>query len=343
MDIICKFCNKKYASYSSRSNHIKKFHNQESTICNTNVTLCNKNVTNCNNNDSSNYICKLCKENFNNRQTKWRHEKTCKQENKQEIELLKILLSEMNKKISKLEREKNKSNNKNINNGSINNGKIINNININAPGQELMTLTKDDIDTIFKANIKSVITYIEKTNFDKEKKYNHNFCTTNQNGKYLLHYDEESSSIKSTKKKYFYQEMISNAVFRIESSYNKYKSKFKKDKQEKIQDIITRLKEIKDYDFNNKILKSLLDELNLLSYNSRNIVLDTWNESEIPPSLDEKKVSDVSEYFLKYQPVVDTITKLQNSKSLSCDTDSDKVVKNMLFNRKSSSDSIIDV
>ena len=73
MDIICKFCNKKYASYSSRSNHVKKFHNQESTMSNTNVTLCNKNVTNCNNNDSSNYICKLCKENFNNRQTKWRH------------------------------------------------------------------------------------------------------------------------------------------------------------------------------------------------------------------------------------------------------------------------------
>ena len=26
MAIICKFCNKEYSSYSSRSNHIKKYH-----------------------------------------------------------------------------------------------------------------------------------------------------------------------------------------------------------------------------------------------------------------------------------------------------------------------------
>ena len=40
-----------------------------------------------------------------------------------------------------------------------------------------MVLTKNDLEEIFKSSISSIITYIEKTNFDKDKKYNHNFCT----------------------------------------------------------------------------------------------------------------------------------------------------------------------
>ena len=32
MVVICKYCNKEYASYASRSNHIKKFHSNDSNV-----------------------------------------------------------------------------------------------------------------------------------------------------------------------------------------------------------------------------------------------------------------------------------------------------------------------
>ena len=78
MYIICKFCNKKYASYSSRSNHIKKFHNQESTIGNSKVihkfTSGHPDVIQ---QSSNKHICKNCTKEFKYKQGKWKHEQKC--------------------------------------------------------------------------------------------------------------------------------------------------------------------------------------------------------------------------------------------------------------------------
>ena len=110
---------------------------------------------------------------------------------------------------------------------------------------------------------------------------------TNRDGKYLLSYDQETSSVKSTKKKYFFHDIISNAVKKIDLAYTNHKNKFKKEKQKQFEDIIVRLKEIKDYDFNNRMLKNIFDELNLLCYNSRNVGLriELLRNSILQPSL----------------------------------------------------------
>ena len=193
-----------------------------------------------------------------------------------------------------------------------------------------MTLTKEDIENIFEDKLLSVITYIEKTNFNKNKKYNHNFCTTNQNGKYLLHYDQESSTIISTKKKYFYHDMISNGITKIKTSFNKFKNKIKKEKQEEILEIITRLEQIKDCDFNNKMLKGVIDELNLLSYNSRNVVLDTWKIDE-KDIISEEKDND---YFINIESTKAICNDLQKKESLDSDDESISVKKELIFGRK---------
>jgi hypothetical protein len=121
------------------------------------------------------YKCNSCNKTLSRLDSLRRHEKTCKlkSDEKQEIELLKNMINEMKKEITQL---KNKSSNKNINNGNIYNGKTINNITINAPGHEMITLTKEDVEAICNKNIKAVLTFVEKTNFDKDRKYNHNFC-----------------------------------------------------------------------------------------------------------------------------------------------------------------------
>lgn len=303
----CNHCKLEFKTRSGVWKHNNKYHTIKLTenSSNTSKNTSESSKTSENMLKNEKYICKLCDKKLSRIDNLKRHEKTCKNTNKkenEEIELLKNLIHEMKNEITELKKTKNtnntNNNTKNINNGNFYNGKTINNITINAPGHELMTLTKEDLDIIFKKNILSVITYIENTNFNKEKRYNHNFCATNQNGKYLLHYDEKTSSIKSAKKKYFYHDIISNAIAKIDTSYKKYKNKFNKDKQIQIEDIITRLKEIKEYNFNNKTLKGLFDELNLLCYNSREIILDTWSNTDISTNIID---TEYKELFLPVQ------------------------------------------
>jgi hypothetical protein len=348
----CKKCKKQYKDRTGLWKHNRNFH---STNNSNSLTLPSSTPP-----QNTEYQCEFCNKILSRQDNLKRHMKNCKKANdtknsdKEEIMLLKTIINNMSisqKKIEKMEKElnelKNTNNNnnnvnknKNINNGNIYNGKVINNITINAPGHEMITLTKDDIENLCKSNLMSVLKYVEKTNFDKEKKYNHNFCTTNQNGKYLLHYDQETSSIKSAKKKYFYQEVIVNAINKIESSYNNHKNEFSKSKQKYIEDIIIRLKDVKDYDFNNKILKSLFDELNLLCYNSRDIVLDTWQYYDVSCVGIDESCKDifipVQEYLEIYNNEIENnkdeddnsttphqlIIKKQNKKSYS-DSDSD--------------------
>lgn len=75
-----------------------------------------------------------------------------------------------------------------------------------------------------------------------------------------------------------------------------------KKKQTRIKDTIKRLKEIKDRDFSDTILREIKNQLILLSYNCRNTVLNTWDNNKI----EGKKIEDtdftdkdLDEIFLK--------------------------------------------
>jgi len=106
MVITCKFCNKEYASYSSRSNHISKYHK---IIVTQDVT---QDVTqsNLNNNETNTYCCSKCNKSFKFRQGKWRHEQKCNEKysedkiNKIEKELLeyKTEMEKLKKNITKI-------------------------------------------------------------------------------------------------------------------------------------------------------------------------------------------------------------------------------------------------
>ena len=77
MVIKCKYCNKDYASYSSRSNHIKKYHNVENIqkidndIQKIDIDI-HENIQKCI------YKCEYCKKEYATYFIKWRHEKNCK-------------------------------------------------------------------------------------------------------------------------------------------------------------------------------------------------------------------------------------------------------------------------
>jgi hypothetical protein len=72
-NIECIHCNKIFSSYSSRSNHTKKFHNE----------LINNKLSSNQNNGL--LKCKYCNNIYKYKQGKWKHEQTCKEKNKENI------------------------------------------------------------------------------------------------------------------------------------------------------------------------------------------------------------------------------------------------------------------
>ena len=283
MDLLCNICNKTYKTYQSLWNHNKKFHKE------LNIQIINDNKKDCQ------YKCSYCNMGFTRNNTMNNHMlNRCKrkltiiEENnklKKEMEILKkqIIAKPTNSTV-------------NINNGIINN--INNIIYINKTGTEsLLDLTDKETSEIFNKEISGVVALIKFINFNERLPSNHSFCTKSLEGKYMLTYNTEESKIESTRKKYFYQEILSKAVEKMELLYKGCKNKFPKEKQTKIEDTIYRLNEIKDRDFSDKILKEIKNELIQLSYNCRFTVLNTWGNYKT----EGKNADDIEQQFTDEQ------------------------------------------
>lgn len=143
-DYICKICNKKYSSLNSLCNHNKKFHNINSKH-EVNISKHKINIGKHEVNISKHQIntCKYCNKIFSCKQSRWRHEKTCKHLDTNKIDQLEEknkkleeTINEMKEQFALIIKEKGKIHHKTLqkinnqlNNNNINNGKIINNIN----------------------------------------------------------------------------------------------------------------------------------------------------------------------------------------------------------------------
>ena len=293
MSFTCTVCKTEYKSYKSLWNHNNTFHSD------LNIKISNKKII-------GDYKCTKCGNTFTRKNNMVIHmNKQCKNKEVKnpinETQELKKQLIEMQKKIEILENnsKNNTAKNTNINQGTINN--TTNNINniiyINKIGTEnLLELNDKETSEIFSKEISGVVSLIKYINFNERLPSNHNFCTKSLEGKYMLTYNTEESKIESTRKKYFYQELLSTAVTKMELLYMKHKNKFAKDKQVKIEDTINRLKEIKDRDFSDKILREIKNQLIQLSYNCRNTVLNTWvnhkTEGKVVEVEEEKEFTD---------------------------------------------------
>jgi hypothetical protein len=90
MEYKCNHCNKYYASYQSRCNHIRRYH--KVTVVVKLPEQENKVVINSPKIDiiNDNTICKYCKKKLCDRKYRWKHELNCKSKNSNDIELLKM-------------------------------------------------------------------------------------------------------------------------------------------------------------------------------------------------------------------------------------------------------------
>ena len=261
------------------------------------------------------FTCEFCKKTFSRKNNLNYHIKNkckCKCDNKNDIKTnneIKFELVEIKNKIIKLE---NKKNNKIINNIKVN-GNIFNGnkmdvgpkIIINKTGNEnIDQITYNEVSTIFDNEISSVVKLIELVNFNeykpgsfrtmrlltklKDAPENHSFCSTALESPYLSFYNTDTNTVNKERKRYFFEDVICKSIQNHEILYSKFKNKFNSIKRKQIEDNISNLKKIKENTFNSKIIGEMIRNLNLLSYNNRDLIQETWLGKKYDHESDEE-------------------------------------------------------
>ena len=282
MEYKCNYCNKNYASYQSRCNHIRKYHTDDR---NTKETLTNKlgNIKETLTNTSllvetPNLLnCKYCNKNFTTTQSKYRHMKYyCKEKNnKNEIQEIKKENIEMKKEIADLKNLLQKSLKihpktlQKINNQLNNNGTINNTINIIQLGKEdlnkmLSTAEKMSILNRQAMGINDLVKLVHTSG--KYKKCMNVYITNLQNTIGYM-YDEKQNNFIAVNKNELLNDLLDSRMYDIENFYEKLQSKFESEKANRIKKFIDRMKNDED------CLKDLKkEEIKLILYNNREVI-----------------------------------------------------------------------
>ena len=279
----CEFCNKFYSSTNSLWNHNKKFHKTNDNIIQTNDNIIQTNDNIIQTNDNKNEIkskqsinCKYCKKEFSHRNSRWKHEQSCKTKiihEPNKIELLEMKIKELENKINN-----NKIITKN-NNNTTNNG-IINNVTINQVGNEnIHKLSIKEIKELIK-NDNYLIDIIKLLNFNDKYPENHNFCNTSLEGKYISVFNSDTNKIEKINKNDFYDKVLSNSFIKMDnlSLVLELNNDIREQIKEKYRNHLdNKLTHIKDIFYKDKLYKkNYKTNINELSYNKNKVVLDTW-------------------------------------------------------------------
>ena len=285
----CNICNKQYSNYNSLWTHTKKYHKPDEINETTNET---KPTPSGNHNTTIQEICKslsckYCKKQFNHRNNRWRHEKTCKSKDSViVIDANKIILLEnkiielenkinatTNKSINKTNKNINKTNN--TNNGTINNtttGTIINNttnIKVSFGEEDLEKISTKDQKSILNYGYMSMIKLIEMMHLNKEYPEFNNIKIHNLKDKYAKIYDESIKNFTTVSKKDTIESLICCRTSDLKNIYDTYNKPDKKLHQ-CVQKLIEKFETYTPDTDDEKILgfyKNLTDEIILLIYN----------------------------------------------------------------------------
>jgi hypothetical protein len=134
-------------------------------------------------------------------------------------------------------------------------------------------------------------------NFNKKYPENHNFCNTSLEGDYVKLLNKDSGKVESVNKEEFYDKVLLNSVsklneivfsFEFANIYNRenIKEKYR----------IPLEKVVVDPNIYNKNNKKIYSKnINQISYNNKDMVLDTWSNLKfIEDSNDYSSDSDTS-------------------------------------------------
>ena len=296
MSYNCNLCDKEYKSYKSLWNHTKKFHNdikQEITLNDTNQ----KDIFN----------CQYCNKQFTRKNNMNYHIKNnCKDKMKMDYEITMykdamIDLIENQKKmqaeLNKLKKQKN-GEKKIINyNGTIN-ANILNTINNNSnntlnicnPGDEnINLLTNDEKKLIMSQGVNSIISLVDHLNFNERLPQYHNFYVSALNDKHVNTLDKSSNSIIKQSKKDVFDQILFAHVNKLENINNNINYK----------DFDNAFNKLKAFIFLKKGKKEYFNQLNMLSYNKRHLIVKTWENLINDDSIKPEDMSNALENKIK--------------------------------------------
>jgi len=194
-----------------------------------------------------------------------------------------------------------------------------------SPGVEPIDyLTVDQKRFIMNKGLSSLMYLIETTNFDKSKPENHSYCVTALNDKHASMVDTKTNSIIKTDKNELYDKVLAGNLSKLEklSGDGEFTLKEKRD----YLDIVDRLKNTLFQ--TKKGIKKYYSEINILSYNNKDLIQETWNGL--------KKLDDM---FLakNFEHQTKQIEKIEKNLESSSDIESDEEVnteKLMGFRKK---------
>jgi hypothetical protein len=275
----CDICNKTYNNKSGLWYHNQKYHSQ--------------------NNQQLNVIsCEFCKKIFSRIDNLKRHQIKCKEKhekNEKEKQLLYNKLKEDIKSELKKDLQLTNKNTKIINNTIINGNNNTNNnlnfpnITINKPGTEdINRLSFEEVNFVLNNELSGVMNLIDLLNFNENNPEDHSINNTAFESAYLSIFNSDTKKIDKERKRYFFESIICKNIQNHEFLFNKYKDRLDKDKISKIEETIAVLKKIKDESFSSKIMLEMIRNLNILSYNKREIVQKTWSGKNNEDIADKK-------------------------------------------------------
>jgi hypothetical protein len=265
MNYNCDICNKNFKTNSGLWKHIKNIHNTE--LDQTDQVKQYKRTE-----QVKDFNCKFCNKNFSFNQSKWSHEQKCKTKNtltlEEQVKMLSQKIKEIESKPSNTNTTNNTTNN-NTTNNTTNNIQYI----INAPGKESLShLTFEDQKLIMNKGLNSLTQLIELVNFNKKVPENHSYCVTSLNDKHASVIDDKTNSVIKTAKSDLFDKILVTNLNNLEKCCENKKL----NKQER-DEFMSKINELRSILFQNrKYMKRYRNDINLISYNNKDIILDTW-------------------------------------------------------------------
>ena len=133
---------------------------------------------------------------------------------------------------------------------------------------------------------------IEMINFNERLPNNHSFCTTSLNSKYLSVYDKKTNKINKEKKINLFRNLMDTTIIKIKQLFNEDKEKYNEKIRNILENHINEFINIKKIIIDDKYKKSLYSNINLISYNKKDLILNTWNKLKNTEIEDESTWED---------------------------------------------------
>jgi hypothetical protein len=183
--------------------------------------------------------------------------------------VLKEEFKQLKEEVNELKNKPSVINNYTTNN-TLNDKKIIIN---NSPGSESIAhLSVEQQRGIMNKGLSSLMYLIQTTNFNVESPEYHSYCVTALNDKHASMIDVKTNSIIKTEKNELFDKILIGNIKKLEAMCSN--KEFGHNEREVYK---LKLESLKDLLFKNKRgLKKYYNELNLLSYNNKDLIIETW-------------------------------------------------------------------